>query len=70
MNVKEMINYLMKMPQDALVVYGVDEEGSAYFPVRFQPLDGVYFPKWNTFREKEDCEEFEGDTRTEAVCIY
>jgi len=49
MTVQDLIKKLVMLPQDALVVYSVDDEGSSYYPVWLEPVKGTYIERAVTF---------------------
>ena len=51
------INALAKVYPDAELVYAIDDEGNAFFPVQFEPVEGQYedeefYPANNDFFAK------------------
>ena len=63
MKVKNLIKALQKQDPEATIVYSVDEEGNAYHPVDFAPVDGWY----NRDEHDFSSEQFKGYVK--AVCI-
>lgn len=78
MTVKDLIAYLKQMPQDAEVIYSVDEEGNSFHPVYIEPTVGKFDPEDNEFlpepdKDSENYSEQEAEYKNypgkSAVCI-
>lgn len=74
MLVKDLIKNLMKMPQDATVVYAIDDEGNAFHEVYNDPTLGLFeedegFASDDQIQQDPDEYNYMRENGKTAVCI-
>ena len=74
MTVKELISKLKKLPQDAPIVYSIDDEGNAFHMVYNKPTLGLFeedegFVPDEALADEPDEYDYMRENGKQAVCI-